>query len=187
VTVPRILIPVILVAALSLTGCTPEPDWNIGPDGSCDPGQLYNKVIARTDSDPALVVVDVLLINTSGTPCTLSGAPSVTITDAVNTQPIGAPAITTSEPQEVVAMPPGGKAYVLVQTLQSMLDTSTCVGVIANGMHIVLPQRPDATAIVTSSPVAKYCDEPSRQTLRVSPITAEPLVVPGVDDFVPRP
>lgn len=185
---PRLLLPLLVLACLGLTGCAePEPTWDIAADGSCDPAQLQVAVVPRVDPDPALVVVDVVITNVSGTTCRLSGAPTVTITDAYRTQPIGGPAATMPGDTPTVQLPPRGVAYLLVQTLQSMADTPTCVGVIANGMHILLPGRTDAQAIVTSSPVAKYCAEPSRGTLLASPITAAPLVVAGVADYLPKP
>ncbi|MCU1577917.1 MAG: hypothetical protein JWP19_121 [Rhodoglobus sp.] len=185
--VPRPLLPLVLIATLAISGCTAEPHWKIGADGSCDPAQLQVKVVARVDADPALVAVDVLLTNVSGTACQLFGVPTVVITDAYETAPIGGQAIALDGTPASVPLAPKAAAYFLVETLQALQDTPTCVGVTTNGMHIVLPGRADATAIVTSSPVAKYCDEPSRRTLLVSAFTAEPLVVPGIENFVPAP
>lgn len=184
-SVRRALPPVLLLAVLALSGCAPEPSWDIPADGSCDPAQLQVKVVPRIDDDPALVAVDILLKNVSGTSCQVTGVPTITITDAIHTQPIGGPAVALDGAAERVTIAPGTVGYLYLQTLKSLADTPTCVGVLANGIHILLPGRTDAQAIVTSAPVAKYCDEPSRGTFLVSPVTAAPLVVPGVQDFVP--
>jgi len=185
VSVRRALLPLLVTIALALTGCTPEPAWDIAADGSCDPAQLQVKVVPRVDDDPQLVAVDILLKNVSGTPCQLTGIPAVTITDAIDSKPIGdAAAALPGEPQRV-DLAPQTVAYIYLHTLKSLADTATCVGVLANSTRILLPGRTDAQAIVTSAPVAKYCDEPARGTFLVSPITAKPLVVDGVQDFVP--
>ena len=172
---------IVLVAltVLALSGCAPA-----STDAVCDPGQLGIEVQPREDADPALVVVDVLLKNTSGSGCHLEGVPAVAITGAVSGTAIGGPAQVMDGTPEVVALPPGAAAFILVQTVKSIEDTPSCIGEIANSLRVVLPGGEDADAIVSSSPVAKYCDEPARGTLRVSPITAEPLVVDGVADFV---
>ena len=173
-----------LVAALALAGCEAEPKWDILPDGSCDPAQLQVRLVPRVDDDPELVVIDVLIKNISRTECTLGGVPTVTITDAYESKPIGAPAVAMPGDIETVDVAPDTYVFMLLQTRKSLADTPTCIGVLANSTRILLPGRTDAEAIVTSAPVAKYCDEPSRGTFLVSPITARALEVPGVEDFV---
>jgi len=189
------------IAALVLAGCTAEPKWDIPADGSCDPAQLQVTVVPRIDHDPARVAVDILLKNISETSCQITGTATVTITDAIHTQPIGEPAAplpgeaaatapgnparALPEAPARVTIPPRSVGYIYLQTIKSLANTPTCIGVLANGIHIVLPGHTNTQAIITSAPVAKYCDEPSRGTFLVSPVTAAPLVIPGVENFVP--
>jgi hypothetical protein len=190
VSVRRALVPLVLITALGiagvLAGCEAEPKWDILPDGSCDPAQLLSKVVPRVDDDPELVAVDILLKNVSHTACALTGVPTVTITDAYQTRPIGGPAVATGDAPETVTLEPQTYVFIYLQTLKSLVDTSSCQGVLTNGIHLLLPGRTDAQAIVISAPVAKYCDEPARGTFLVSAITAEALVVPGIGDFAPK-
>ena len=173
------ILPYALVAVL-MSGCA-----TAGADAAtCDPETLMIDVVAREDADPQLVVVDVLLTNQGGATCTLEGTPTVSITSAVTDEIIGT-ATATDDAGEPVILQPKSVAFILVQTRKSIEDTATCVGELTNSMRVALPGLEDAAALVTSSPVAKYCDEPSRGTFTVGPLTADPVHVDGVDDFVP--
>ena len=174
------------IATVALTGCTdPGAAYNIAADGSCDPAQLRVTVQPRTDADPELVAMDYLIVNNTDAPCTLTGTPTVTIMSATTGAPIGSAQPLNSDPAEVVKMDPHGVAYLFLWTLKAMVDTPTCVGQYANSARVVFPGRTDDSAVVSGSPVDKYCDEPARKTLLVSSFTSKPLEVPGVDKFVP--
>lgn len=166
---------------ITLSGCAgPETGFDIAADGTCDPDQLRIDVAPREDADPELVAVDVVLTN-RGDECRLEGYPVVSVLSLDPSVPIGTPgAVWGAEPSPVV-IPWKSAAYVLVQTRKSLADTATCVGQLSSGMSVLLPGRDEP--LVTSSPAAKYCDEPARGTLLVSAVTAEPLVVDGFSDF----
>ena len=177
----------LLLLPLALSGCEAEPKWDILPDGSCDPAQLLVKMVPRVDDDPEVVAIDILLKNVSHTACALTGIPTITITDAIKSQPIGEAAVPMGDPPQTVTLEPQDYVFIYLQTRKSLADTPTCIGQLANAIHLLLPGRTDAQAIVTSAPVAKYCDEPARGTFLVSAITAKALVIPGIGDFVPKP
>jgi len=158
----------------------------MGGDGSCDPAQLQITVRARTDNDPQLVAVDLLLTNKGTIACILSGTPAVSITGAVSGASIGMATAYSTDPGRPVTLEPKHDAYIFLETLLSRLDTPTCLGELAQGIRVVLPGATEAQAFVTSSPVAKYCDEPARRTFVVSAISEKPLEVAGIDPFVPR-
>jgi hypothetical protein len=158
----------------------------MGADGRCDPAQLQITVRARTDKDPQLVAVDLLLTNKGTLACIVSGTPAVSITGAVSGASIGVATAYSTDPGRPVTIQPKDSAYIFLETLQSMADTPTCMGELAQGIRVVLPGATEAQAYVTSSPVAKYCDEPSRRTFVVSAISEKPLEVAGIDPFVPR-
>lgn len=175
-----VLIPPLLL--LALTGCVgPETGFDIAADGTCDPEQLQITVTARDDADPELVVVDVVLRN-RGDECVLDGYPRITLLSLDQSVAIGGEAAHWGAPPEKVTIPWKSSAYVIVQARKSLADTATCIGELASGMSVVLPGRDEP--IVSSSPVAKYCDEPSRGTLLVSAVAAEALVVDSWSDYV---
>ena len=169
-----------------MTGCAdPGATDDLNADGSCDPTQLRVTVQERTDPDPELVAIDYIVANNSNTACTLTGTPTVTIMSATTGEALGTAQPLNDDPPEVVQVDAHGTAYLFLWTLKSMSDTLTCVGDYADSTRIVVAGGIDDSAIVSGSPVAKYCDEPARRTLLVSSFTSEPLEVPGVGEFVP--
>jgi hypothetical protein len=179
-------VPLAVLLALQLTACLPpEPDWNMDADGTCAPEQLRIVVQPREDADPELVAVDVLLVNRSRTECSLEGVPVIGIVSAETEQQIGVSTASEDGPAELVVLQPKATAYILVRALKALEDTATCTGERASAMTIEVPGHDDRLALTTSAPVATYCDEPARQTLRTSAVTAEPLVVEGLSDFEP--
>jgi hypothetical protein len=184
--VRRVLLPLLAIATIAFTGCAdPGAASHVNADGSCDPTQLRVTVQERTDPDPELVAIDYILANNSNASCTLTGIPAVTIMRATTGEALGTAQPLNDDPPEVVRVDPHGTAYLFLWTLKAMDDTATCVGDYANSTRIVVTGSTDDSAIVSGSPVAKYCDEPARKTLLVSPFTSEPIEVPGVDEFVP--
>ncbi len=185
-TVRLLLLPLLLATTIGLTGCSdPGAAFDIGADGSCDPAQLRVTVQARDDADPGLVAIDYVIVNESDAPCTLRGTPAVTIMSAQDDTSIGSALPLNDDPAELVALGANDVAYLFLWTLKSMEDTPTCRGELAASTRIVFPGRTDDAAVVSGTPVGKYCDEPARGTLLVGSFTSEPLTVPGVDDFVP--
>jgi hypothetical protein len=177
-------------AALALAGCaagpttptgtptasdtpsaTPTPEFDIGPEGGCDPHQLEISVHSRPqDSGAGQFYWELQFSNASAVDCNLEGNPTIVQLDAAGGQ-VGAPAgVEYVDGSGTVPLPSGATAYSIIHFSQA--GNYECPMVDVASIRVTIPHRDDSTAVTLPVPDAIQGCDSDQVTFNSGSITA---------------
>lgn len=108
---------------------------------------------------------DVLLRNTGGTTCLMTGWPGVSFVTGSQGRQVGAPAARQGTPA-VVSLAPGASAEALLQVAEAG-DFAPCTTTSVRGLRVYPPNQRDAVFVPLPT---KACAQTSAQQLTVRPV-----------------
>ena len=144
-------------AAPSATA-TPTPEYDIGPDGGCDPRQLDISVRSRPhDSGAGNFYWQLEYSNVSPVDCSLEGNPTIAQLDAGGEQVGALSGVEQVNGSGSVPLRSGATAYSIIHFSQA--GNYGCAVLDVASIRVTIPHRDESTAVVLPVPdTIQGCD-----------------------------